>query len=104
MARFLELYGEYEPNAGSLALETLMDGVSVFSRSVNVGAGLAIYGTSLYGTGVYAGAGGSRSSSRCRLSAEGRSVVQRATYTGRRRFRWFSYALSVLAEPLPRGI
>jgi hypothetical protein len=104
MARFLELYGAYEPNAGSLALEVLIDGVSVASFTENVGAGLAVYSTGLYGTAVYAGAGRKTFVKTLPLTAEGRSFVLRATYTGSALLRWFSYALSVLAETLPRGL
>lgn len=104
MARFLELYGEYEPNQGSLALETLADGISVASNSVNVGSGLSVYGTATYGTATYAGAGRVPFVFPLPLAAEGRSFVQRATYTGQAAFRWFSYAVSVLVEPLPRGL
>lgn len=104
MTRYLELYGEYEPNPGTLALESLSDGISVLSASLSVGTGLAVYGTDTYGDGVYAGAGRKPFVFPFPVEAEGRSLVQRATYTGQASFRWFSYAIAHLAEDLPRGL
>jgi hypothetical protein len=104
MARFLELYGEYQPTAGGFALEVLCDARSIASLSIAIGAGLAKYGTDVYGTATYAGANRQPFVRALPLAAEGRSVSVRATYTGQGAFRWFSYAVSVLAEALPRGL
>lgn len=104
MARFLALYGEYEPNAGALALELLTDSVSVFSAAVTLGTGLADYGTAEYGTAAYGGVGRLPFVYDLPLEAEGRSVVVRGTYTGQTAFRWFNYALASVSEPIPRGL
>jgi hypothetical protein len=104
VARFLELYGEFQPTAGTFALEVLVDAVSVASLSVNIGAGLSQYGTSTYGTATYAGASRKPFQKMLPLAAEGRSITLRSTYTGQAAFRWFSYAVSVLPEALPRGL
>ena len=104
MARFLQYFDEYEPNAGSFSREVLIDGVSVWSSGGSVGAGQAMYGTGLYGTATYAGAGRRPYVTDLPLEAEGRSLVVRSTYTGQAAFKWFSYATAVLAESLPRGL
>jgi hypothetical protein len=104
MARFTELYGEYEPAAGAFALEVLADGVSVASPSVAITGTLSLYGTGTYGTATYAGAGRRPFVKTLPLRAEGRSVAVRATYTGQAQYRWFNYALSVVSEQTPRGI
>jgi hypothetical protein len=104
MTRFLELFAEYQPNAGSFGFEVLVDGVSVSSPSVNIGSGLAQYGTALYGTATYAVGSRAAYVTLLPLTAEGRSVVVRATFNGSAGFRWFTYALSSLSEPLPRGL
>lgn len=104
VARFLETYGEYEPNAGTLALEWLVDGMSVLSVSINVGSGLSVYGTATYGNSTYAGAGRAPFVDLLPETAEGRSIVLRATYTGQAAFRWFSYAVSMITEAVPRGL
>lgn len=104
MARFVELYGEYQPTPGTFALEVLVDGMSVSSPSVSIAGNLSVYSVDVYGTGRYAGAGRKPFVKLMPLAAEGRSFVVRGTYRGQADFRWFSYAMSVISEGLPRGI
>jgi hypothetical protein len=104
MARFVELFGEYQPTSGTFALEVLVDGVSVTSPSVSIAGNMSVYGTAIYGTDVYAGAGRKPFVKMLPLEAEGRSFVLRGTYRGQADFRWFSYAMSVISEGLPRGL
>ena len=103
-ARFVEKYGEYQPAAGTFATETLVDGASMGSQSVSIGADVSDYGSAIYGTSVYSGTNRSRYVSMMPLESEGRSFVERGTYAGQSAFRWFSYAMSVITEPLPRGL
>jgi hypothetical protein len=104
MARFTALYAEYEPNAGTLGFEVLVDGVSRATPSVNVGSGLPLYGTALYGTATYGGAGRVPFVTDLPLECEGRAAVVRMTYQGQAAFRTFTYGLSLIAEPIPRGM
>lgn len=104
VARFLELYAEYQPNAGTFGLEVLVDGVSKSSPSVSIGSGLSTYGTSTYGTGTYAGAGRVPYVTPLPETAEGRSFTLKATYQGQTAFRWFAYAVQLLSEHGPRGL
>jgi hypothetical protein len=104
VARFIELYGEYQPTSGTFGLEVLVDGVTVSTPTVSISGNLSTYGTSLYGTGTYAGAGRKPFVKMLPARAEGRSIHLKATYNGQARYRWFSYATSVVAEAAPRGM
>lgn len=104
MARVIELFGEYAPVAGTFGLEVVVDGKTVAAPSVNIGAGLAQYGTAIYGTATYAGAGRKTFVAMMPLAAEGRSIAVAAAYRGTQRFRWYSYALSIITEPALRGL
>lgn len=103
LARFIDLYGEYEPNDGVLGAETFVDGVSQGARSFAIGGNLAQYGTALYGTAAYAGSGRKRFYDPLPIGAEGRTVWQTFTYTGKKAFRLFTYGLGMVPESKPRG-
>jgi hypothetical protein len=103
-ARFLDLYGEFQPAAGAFGLEVLIDGTSVLSPSVSIGSGLATYGTAIYGTSTYGSRNRQRFVKTLPLSAEGYSAVLRSTYIGQAQFRWFTYGFSTVTEAVPRGI
>lgn len=104
MTHFYDLWGEYQPAGGSFAVEAFVDGKSLGSQTVDIGAGLAKYGTAVYGTDVYAGADRKMFAKMLPLSAEGRSLKLKAKYTGKDQYRWFTYGASLLQEPVPRGI
>jgi hypothetical protein len=102
VARFTAVHGEYAPAAGTFGLELLVDGRSVLSPSVDIGGGLARYGTGTYGTSTYGGSSRRMFTKLLPLSAEGRSVTVRGTYTGQGTFEWFTYALQLVPEPAIR--
>ena len=104
MARFVELYGEFQPSAGAFTVEPFIDGVTQSGQSVSIGSGLSLYGTGVYGTATYAGAGRKPFAKMLPLGAEGRSLMVKGEYVGTGTFRWYGYACAVLSEPLPRSI
>jgi hypothetical protein len=104
VARFIELYGEYQPASGSFGLEVIVDGLSVSTPAVSIGSGVALYGSATYGTSTYGSQNRKPFVMLLPLSAEGRSATVRASYIGQSLFRWFSYGLSTVTEALPRGI
>lgn len=104
MTRFLQVYGEFAPASGTFGLEIVVDGKTVSTPTIPIGSGLSLYGSALYGTAQYAGASRTPFVRDLPLSAEGRSIALRATYTGSDPWRWFTYALSAVAEDVPRGL
>jgi hypothetical protein len=100
--RWIDLHGEYEPHAGTLTVEPVIDGVSAGPRTVNIGSGQALYGVAQYGVDVYAGAGRRKFYQMLPLSAEGRTYVQKATYTGQEAFILYSYTPGLVPETQPR--
>ncbi len=104
MARFVELYGEFQPTSGTFGLDVLVDGLTVSTPTVAITGNLSLYGSGVYGTATYAGAGRRPFVKMLPLRAEGRSIYVKATYAGQSRFRWYSYAVSVVTELVPRGI
>jgi len=102
VGRWTDIRGEYEPHAGNLTIEAVVDGISQGTQSVNIGAGLAVYGTGTYGTARYAGAGRRQFTKMLPLSANGRSYVQKITYSGQERFKLFSYQPGIQPETRSR--
>jgi len=104
-ARVIDVHGEYEPNAGSFTVETLVDDVSQGgAMSISIGQGLATYdSTSVYDTAIYAGVGRKHFVKELPLSAEGRTIVQKTAYSGTQRFRQFTYAYGIVPEPETLG-
>lgn len=101
-ARLIGTHVEYEPNDGAFSIEALVDGVSQGSQSINIGAGLARYGTARYGTDVYGGGNRLQAFLEWPLEAEGHTIVTRGTYLGNRRFKWFGYTHEVVPEGIAR--
>lgn len=93
-----DVRGEYEPHAGALSIEPYIDGVSQGIQSVGIGAGLATYGVSVYGTAQYGGAGRRQWVKQLPLSADGRTFVLRVNYQGQEQFRMFSYHVGLVPE------
>jgi hypothetical protein len=96
--RWIDVRGEYEPHGGTFTVESVIDGQSQGAKTVNIGAGQATYGTGLYGTAVYAGAGRRQFFTNLPLGAEGRTLVQKMRYIGSEAFKVFSYALGLVPE------
>ena len=101
-SRVLGLHVDYEPHAGALTSETLVDGVSQGGISLTIGAGLATYGTAIYGTATYGGSGRRKAYTPQRLSAEGRTITHKLTYAGQERAKIYSYAYDIVPETRPR--
>jgi hypothetical protein len=101
-ARFVDLHAEVEPHEGAFTIEAVTDGISRGQISLSIGDQQAIYGTGTYGTATYAGAGRRKCFTELPLSADGRSVALKASYTGAERFAWFGYAIGIVPEVLPR--
>lgn len=103
-ARFTDLHVEYEPHGGSFTAETLVDGISMGQIPLQIGAGLATYGTAVYGVDTYGGAGRRKGYTPLPLQSEGRNVQQKFVYTGQESFAVFTYAIGIVPESRPRQI
>lgn len=101
--RLIDVRGEYEPHAGTFSIEPVLDGVSQGSKTVGIGAGLAVYGTGTYGTATYGGAGRRMWYQMQPLGAEGRTLQLQFRYVGQEAFRVFTYALGIMPESAGRG-
>ena len=98
-ARFIDLHGEYEPHGGALTVEVLTDLGSQGQVSIGIGSGIATYGTgSTYSESVYGGAGRRKFYTPLPLSAEGRTVWLKTSYSGQESFRMFTYAVGMVPE------
>lgn len=102
--RFIDLFMEYRPAQGSFGIEVRVDELSVTTLTVNIASALSLYGVALYGLAVYSGKARKNYTSPLPETAEGLACTLVATYTGQGTFKWFTYALGVRPEPLPRGI
>ena len=98
-----DIRGEYEPHSGALSIEPVIDGVSQGTQSVNIGAGLSVYGTAVYGTATYAGVGRRQWYKTLPLSANGRTFELKLTYVGQETFKVFAYHVGVVPETASRG-
>lgn len=103
-SRVIGTHVEFEPHGGTFSVEVVTDGVSQGPQTIDIGSGLARYGTAVYGTGVYAGAGRIKAYVPQPVTAEGQSVVTKAAYSGREQFKMFSYAHVIVPEPRPRTL
>lgn len=101
--RWIDLRGEYEPHGGALTEQAVIDGMSMPSNSITIGSGLSVYGTALYGTGTYGGSGRRQWYLPRPLSAQGRTYVQKFTYSGQEQLRIFSYHVGLVNEPKSRA-
>ena len=102
VARVLDLHVEYEPHAGSLTHETLIDTVSQGARTFNIGSALAKWGSVVWGAFRWGGTGRRKAYAELPLTAEGRNIAQRFTYSGAEQFRFFNYAHTIRPESKPR--
>lgn len=102
IGRWIDLRGEYEPNTGALTEQGVIDGVSLPAQSITIGSNLSVYGTAKYGTATYGGTGRRQFFVMRPLSAQGRTYVQKLTYSGTRKFRLFSYHPGFVPETRSR--
>lgn len=103
-ARFIDGFVEYEPNDGVFTVEALIDSVSMGADTIDIGEGLASYGSAEYGLDTYGGAGRLMSPLMLPLEAEGRSVLIKTAYRGRGRFRHYGYTVGMSPESQVRGL
>jgi len=101
--RWVDLRGEYEPHGGALAIEAVVDGVSMGSQTVNIGSGLSVYGTGQYGTAQYSGAGRRQFFKNLPLKSDGRTFVLKMIYVGQERFKLYSYHSGLVPETRSRA-
>jgi hypothetical protein len=101
--RWPDVRGEYEPHGGAASIEPYVDGVSQGAQTLSIGANLATYGTGLYGTAVYGGAGRRQWVKMLPLSADGRTFVLKLIYVGQESFRMFSYHVGLVPETRSRS-
>lgn len=97
-------YVELEPHGGTLAMEILLDGVSAGSQNVDLSGSFSVYGTSVYGTAHYGGQNRATRVVTWPMSAEGRTVSTKLTYTGQETMRVFTYQHGVVPEVAISGI
>lgn len=95
---------EYEPHAGSLSCEVVVDGQSKGTQPIAIGAGLALYGSAVYGTATYGGTGRRMAYVMFPVSADGHSFVWKLTYTGKEAWRGFAYHIGVVPETTPSAL
>jgi hypothetical protein len=101
--RFIDLFGEFGPATGTFGIEVRVDDQPVTNLSFNIGATVSLYGAATYGSSLYGGRLRRNFTSMLPLKSEGLTLTLRATYTGRSRFRWFTYAVGHRPEPQLRG-
>ncbi len=96
---------EYEPHAGSCAVEALVDGVTMGSQTVTIAGGGAEYGTATYGVDDYGGGFARRQAYVIfPLESDGRTFVLKLVYDGPEQFRLFSYHVGLTPESMPRSL
>jgi len=101
--RFIDLFGEFGPAPGTFNIEVRVDDAPVTTLPFNIAGALSLYGSAIYGTSLYGGRQRRNFTSMLPLSAEGLTLTLRATYIGKARFRWFTYAVGHRPEPQLRG-
>ncbi len=104
IARMIGGAMEYEPHAGTFTLELQTDNLSVGSQAIDIGSGVAQYGTAQYGVDSYGGPERRRTPFFFPLEAEGLTASITASYLGSEAFRWFNYTLGIVPEPEGRDL
>jgi hypothetical protein len=103
-ARVLDLHVEYEPHAGALSAETIVDDISQGGIALNIGASVAKYDTSSYDVATYDGSGRRKAYTPLPMTAEGRTVTLKLTYTGQERFKVYTYTFGISPDSMPRQV
>jgi len=96
--RWTDVRGTYEPHAGMVSIEPMIDGVSQGIQAITIGTGLALYGTALYGTALYGGVGRRQWVKQLPLNTDGRTFTLKLNYSGQDQFRQFSYSVGLVPE------
>lgn len=103
IARIVDGAMEFEPHSGTFGLELVVDNTSFGSQNIDISGTTDVYDTDVYDTAVYDGAGRLRRPFVFPLEAEGLTASITGTYTGQEAFRWFTYNLGIVPEPVGRG-
>jgi hypothetical protein len=100
-SRVEDFHLEYEPHAGALSVEFTVDGESVGTFPLSIGAGLARYDEATYTDDEYAGTGRRKAYTPLPIQSNGRTTSLRITYTGQEQMKVFTYAFGILPEVSP---
>jgi hypothetical protein len=103
MSRFIDIHGEYMPATTVFSLDVLVDEKLVTTVVLPTGTSLPIYGLGIYGTTLYGGAGRKQWVTMLPSSAEGRAITVKGTCRTKASFKWYGYAIAIVAEPQFRG-
>lgn len=103
ISRIVDGAMEFEPHAGTFGLELVVDNTSFGAQNIDISGTTDVYDTDVYDTAVYDGAGRARKPFVFPLEAEGLTCSITGTYTGQEAFRWFTYNLGIVPEPVGRG-
>jgi hypothetical protein len=103
MSRFIDIHGEYMPATTTFSLDVLVDEKLVTTVVLPTGTSLPTYGVSRYGTALYGGAGRKQWVTMLPSTAEGRAITIRGTCRTKMPFKWYGYAIAIVAEPQFRG-
>lgn len=103
-ARVVQAHVEYQPSDGAFSIEPVIDGVSQGVIPLQIGAGVALYGTAVYGTSMYGGTGRRKAYTPLPIAASGRTSVTKLSYRGQGEFKVFTYAYAIVPESIPRQI
>ncbi len=104
VSRFLQLYGEYRGASGVFSVSFRVDGSVVSTQTIDIGGGIAQYGTAQYGTSQYGGASRRMFSVDLPLNAEGRAITYSFRYLGQAVPEFYNYGIEYQAEENVRGI
>ena len=97
--RWTDVRGTYEPHAGMVSIEPVIDGVSQGLQAIAIGAGLATYSsTAVYGTALYGGVGRRQWVKQLPLNTDGRTFTLKLNYSGQDQFRQFAYSVGLVPE------
>lgn len=100
--RWTDVRGEYEPHSGSFSIEPLVDGVSMGTQAVAIGAGLSVFDTAIFDSATFAGSGRRQFQKMLPLNSDGRTFVLKMTYSGQEPFRLYTYAIGLVPETRSR--
>ena len=103
VARYLDLYGEYQLVPGSFGGEVLVDERPVVTFTESLASAGAIYGVSQYGSTTYGTVGRRAFPVMLPLEAEGRTVQLKASYRGTAAFKFYAYKIGIVPEAVDRG-
>lgn len=91
-------YLEFEPHAGTLGCELIVDGISIATQNVNISGTGDEYGTGVYGTATYARSTRLQKEIVWPLGAEGRAFTMKMKYTGQEPFKVYTQQHGITPE------